>query len=139
MALGVTVNTATGSPAARATVADLVGVVTLVAAAWAVTVGLALAMGNGPGTMGLGPFGFLGIWAATMTAMMGPSAVTVAASARRAPAVVTAIWPCGQWSAWWDLPPPWPRSTSRSTSRSTTHLWPRPLPSASSSSAGATS
>lgn len=52
----------------------------LVAAAWAVTVGVALDLGNGPGTMGLGLRGFLGVWVVMMTAMMGPVAITTASS-----------------------------------------------------------
>jgi predicted metal-binding membrane protein len=53
-------------------------VAALAAAAWAVTVGLATTMGNGPGTMGLALLPFLGLWVVMMAAMMLPSAAPVA-------------------------------------------------------------
>src|SRR5262249_12901008 len=39
-----------------------------------VTIAIAADMGNGPGTMGLGLAGFLGVWVLMMAAMMLPSA-----------------------------------------------------------------
>jgi predicted metal-binding membrane protein len=50
----------------------------LAAAAWAVTIVLARAMGNGPGTMGLALAPFLGLWVVMMAAMMLPSVAPVA-------------------------------------------------------------
>jgi predicted metal-binding membrane protein len=51
----------------------------LVAAiAWPLAVREALQMGNGPGTMGLGVAGFLGMWALMMAAMMLPSVTPMA-------------------------------------------------------------
>jgi predicted metal-binding membrane protein len=50
----------------------------LAAGAWAVTILLARAMGNGPGTMGLAPLPFLGLWVVMMAAMMLPSVAPVA-------------------------------------------------------------
>jgi predicted metal-binding membrane protein len=50
----------------------------LAAAAWAVTIILARAMGNGPGTMGLALLPFLGLWVVMMAAMMLPSVAPVA-------------------------------------------------------------
>ena len=50
----------------------------LAAVAWVVTVVLARAMGNGPGTMGLALLPFLGLWVVMMAAMMLPSAAPVA-------------------------------------------------------------
>ena len=50
----------------------------LAAGAWAVTIMLARAMGNGPGTMGLPLLPFLGLWVVMMTAMMLPSVAPVA-------------------------------------------------------------
>ena len=50
----------------------------LAAVAWAVTIMLARAMGNGPGTMGLALLPFLGLWLVMMAAMMLPSAAPVA-------------------------------------------------------------
>jgi predicted metal-binding membrane protein len=50
----------------------------LAAAAWAVTIMLARAMGNGPGTMGLPLLPFLGLWLVMMAAMMLPSVAPVA-------------------------------------------------------------
>src|SRR5579859_1424532 len=47
-------------------------------AAWAGTVVLARAMGNGPGTMGLAVLPFLGLWLVMMAAMMLPSVAPVA-------------------------------------------------------------
>jgi predicted metal-binding membrane protein len=53
-------------------------VATAVAAlAWIVTVVAARRMGNGPGTMGLRPLGFVGMWIMMMTAMMLPSVAPV--------------------------------------------------------------
>jgi predicted metal-binding membrane protein len=46
--------------------------------AWVATIGQAARMGNGPGTMGLGIVGFLGVWALMMGAMMLPSVAPVA-------------------------------------------------------------
>lgn len=43
------------------------------AVAWVVTLRSAQRMGNGPGTMGLGWDGFLGVWAVMMAAMMLPT------------------------------------------------------------------
>jgi len=51
----------------------------LAAGAWAVTIVLARAMGNGPGTMGLSLLPFLGLWVVMMAAMMLPSVAPVAA------------------------------------------------------------
>jgi predicted metal-binding membrane protein len=53
-------------------------VAALAAAAWAATIMLARAMGNGPGTMGLGLLPFLGLWVVMMAAMMLPSVTPVA-------------------------------------------------------------
>src|SRR6516164_8028807 len=50
----------------------------LAAVAWVVTVVLARAMGNGPGTMGLALLPFLGLWMVMMAAMMLPSVAPVA-------------------------------------------------------------
>ncbi len=50
----------------------------LAAGAWAVTIILARAMGNGPGTMGLALLPFLGLWVLMMAAMMLPSVAPVA-------------------------------------------------------------
>jgi predicted metal-binding membrane protein len=50
----------------------------LAAGAWAVTIVLARAMGNGPGTMGLALPAFLGLWVVMMAAMMLPSVAPVA-------------------------------------------------------------
>jgi predicted metal-binding membrane protein len=50
----------------------------LAAGAWAATIVLARAMGNGPGTMGLPLLPFLGLWLVMMTAMMLPSVAPVA-------------------------------------------------------------
>jgi predicted metal-binding membrane protein len=50
----------------------------LAAGAWAVTIVLARAMGNGPGTMGLPLLPFLGLWLVMMAAMMLPSVAPVA-------------------------------------------------------------
>jgi predicted metal-binding membrane protein len=47
------------------------------AVAWTVTVRDALAMGNGPGTMGRGLAGFVALWTAMMAAMMLPSVAPV--------------------------------------------------------------
>jgi predicted metal-binding membrane protein len=47
------------------------------AVAWTVTVRDALAMGNGPGTMGRGLAGFVVVWTAMMAAMMLPSVAPV--------------------------------------------------------------
>jgi predicted metal-binding membrane protein len=46
--------------------------------AWVATFRLAVRMGNGPGTMGLGVAGFAGMWALMMAAMMLPSVAPVA-------------------------------------------------------------
>jgi predicted metal-binding membrane protein len=54
------------------------GVGVLAAIAWAVTLILARAMGNGPGTMGLTVLPFLGLWLVMMAAMMLPSVGPVA-------------------------------------------------------------
>ena len=48
------------------------------AVAWSAAVHEAVDMGNGPGTMGLGPAGFLGMWTLMMAAMMLPSVAPVA-------------------------------------------------------------
>ena len=53
-------------------------VASVAAVAWAVTVILAQAMGNGPGTMGLALLPFLGLWVVMMAAMMLPSVAPVA-------------------------------------------------------------
>jgi len=50
----------------------------LAAGAWVVTIMLARAMGNGPGTMGLALLPFLGLWVVMMAAMMLPSVAPVA-------------------------------------------------------------
>jgi predicted metal-binding membrane protein len=50
----------------------------LAAGAWLVTIMLARAMGNGPGTMGLALLPFLGLWVVMMAAMMLPSVAPVA-------------------------------------------------------------
>jgi predicted metal-binding membrane protein len=50
----------------------------LAGGAWAVTIVLARAMGNGPGTMGLALLPFLGLWVVMMAAMMLPSVAPVA-------------------------------------------------------------
>jgi predicted metal-binding membrane protein len=50
----------------------------LAAVAWAVTLMLVRAMGNGPGTMGLALLPFLGLWVVMMAAMMLPSVAPVA-------------------------------------------------------------
>jgi predicted metal-binding membrane protein len=55
-----------------------IAVAALAAAAWVVTVLLARDMGNGPGTMGLAPLPFLGLWVVMMAAMMLPSVAPVA-------------------------------------------------------------
>jgi predicted metal-binding membrane protein len=55
-----------------------IAVAALAAAAWAVTIVLANAMGNGPGTMSLALLPFLGLWVVMMSAMMLPSAAPVA-------------------------------------------------------------
>jgi len=55
-----------------------IAVAALAAAAWAVTVGLARSMGNGPGTMGLALLPFTGLWVVMMAAMMLPSVAPVA-------------------------------------------------------------
>jgi predicted metal-binding membrane protein len=47
------------------------------ALAWTATVRGALEMGNGPGTMGLGPAGFMLLWLEMMAAMMLPSVAPV--------------------------------------------------------------
>jgi predicted metal-binding membrane protein len=48
------------------------------AVAWFLAVREAVDMGNGPGTMGLGVAGFLGMWTLMMSAMMLPSVAPVA-------------------------------------------------------------
>ena len=55
-----------------------IAVAALAAVAWAVTATLGRHMGNGPGTMGLDPLPFLGLWVAMMAAMMLPSVAPVA-------------------------------------------------------------
>ena len=55
-----------------------IAVTALAAVAWAVTATLGRHMGNGPGTMGLDPLPFLGLWVAMMAAMMLPSVAPVA-------------------------------------------------------------
>jgi len=55
-----------------------IAVTALAAVAWAVTVTLGRRMGNGPGTMGLAPLPFLGLWVAMTAAMMLPSVAPVA-------------------------------------------------------------
>jgi len=54
------------------------GVFLLAGAAWAVTIGQAVRMGNGPGTMGLGMAEFFGMWTLMMAAMMLPSVAPMA-------------------------------------------------------------
>ncbi len=54
------------------------------AIAWVLTVHQARAMGNGPGTMGLGPGPFLGTWTPMMAAMMLPSVAPLAVFYSRA-------------------------------------------------------
>jgi predicted metal-binding membrane protein len=53
-------------------------VAALAAVAWAITIALAQAMGNEPGTMGLALLPFLGLWVVMMAAMMLPSVAPVA-------------------------------------------------------------
>jgi predicted metal-binding membrane protein len=48
------------------------------AGAWFLAVRQAVDMGNGPGTMGMGVAGFLGMWTLMMSAMMLPSVAPVA-------------------------------------------------------------
>ena len=55
-----------------------IAVAVLAAVAWVVTIVLARAMGNGPGTMGLALLPFLGLWVVMMAAMMLPSVAPVA-------------------------------------------------------------
>jgi predicted metal-binding membrane protein len=55
-----------------------IAVAALAAVAWTVTLILARTMGNGPGTMGLAPLPFLGLWVVMMAAMMLPSVAPVA-------------------------------------------------------------
>lgn len=55
-----------------------IAVAAVAAVAWAVTITLARHMGNGPGTMGLAPLPFLGLWVVMMAAMMLPSVAPVA-------------------------------------------------------------
>jgi predicted metal-binding membrane protein len=55
-----------------------IAVTALAAVAWAVTVTLGRRMGNGPGTRGLAPLPFLGLWVAMTAAMMLPSVAPVA-------------------------------------------------------------
>ena len=50
----------------------------LAGGAWAVTIVLARAMGNGPGTMGLALLPFLALWVLMMAAMMLPYVAPVA-------------------------------------------------------------
>lgn len=50
----------------------------LAAVAWTATVHEAVAMGNGPGTMGLAPGPFIGVWGLMMAAMMLPSVAPLA-------------------------------------------------------------
>ena len=54
-----------------------IAIAVLAAAAWVVTIILARAMRNGPGTMGLALLPFLGLWVVMMAAMMLPSVAPV--------------------------------------------------------------
>lgn len=57
---------------------ELAGLCLLAAVAWVFTVHEATTMGARPGTMGLGPATFLGVWALMMAAMMLPSVAPLA-------------------------------------------------------------
>jgi predicted metal-binding membrane protein len=72
--------TAEGQPTfpAREFAVPWIVLAALAAGAWAVTIMLARAMGNGPGTMGLPLLPFLGLWLVMMAAMMLPSVGPVA-------------------------------------------------------------
>ena len=54
--------------------ASLLLLAVVAAGAWVAVGGLAQGMGSMPGTMGLGPGAFIGVWALMMSAMMLPSA-----------------------------------------------------------------
>lgn len=57
----------------RRSLAETSVLLIVAAGAWLVTIALARDMGVLPGTMGLGPLGFLGAWTLMMAAMMLPS------------------------------------------------------------------
>lgn len=65
--------TASHGRAATRVTAPRVALVALAAVAWLATIRWARSMGNGPGTMGLGWDGFLGVWAVMTAAMMLPT------------------------------------------------------------------
>lgn len=67
-----------GRPALLRFTPELAALLLLAAIAWAYMIREATVMGNGPGTMGLSPAAFLGIWALMMAAMMLPSVAPLA-------------------------------------------------------------
>jgi predicted metal-binding membrane protein len=72
------------------------------AVAWLLTIRWAQSMGNGPGTMGLGWDGFVGVWAVMMAAMMLPTVsleIPAAAQLRIVRALGFAIGYMSVWAA----------------------------------------